>query len=101
METRWIELRRVSAALAGSDSDGDFARLEARDTGHGMDADTLARALEPFFTTKAAGKGSGLGLASVQTIVTRAGGTIHIESEVDKGTSVVIHLPLAAQRTAS
>jgi signal transduction histidine kinase len=93
-----MELRRASSREAGqpeSLGSGDFARLEVRDTGEGMDAETRARALEPFYTTKAAGQGSGLGLASAHTIVMRAGGSIHIESEVGKGTSIVIYLPLA------
>lgn len=93
-----MEMRRATAEEAGlpkAKNGRDFARLEVRDTGHGMDTETLSRALEPFYTTKAPGKGSGLGLASVHTIVMRAGGAIHIESEVGKGTKIVIHLPLA------
>lgn len=94
-----IDLRRASAReahAAGATGETDFARIEFRDTGHGMHAETLARALEPFYTTKAPGKGSGLGLASVNAIVRRAGGAIHIDSEVDKGTAVVILHPLAS-----
>ena len=94
-----IELRRAGAEearAAGATGHGDFARLEVRDTGSGMPAETLARALEPFYTTKAPGQGSGLGLASVHAIVQRAGGAIRIESEVGKGTLVVILHPLAS-----
>ena len=93
-----MELSRVDPAEAGgggASASKGLARLEVRDTGQGMDAQTLARALEPFYTTKAPGRGSGLGLASVNTIVHRAGGSIDIESEIGKGTTVVILFPLA------
>jgi signal transduction histidine kinase len=97
-----IELRRASAVEAGAGArpGASYARLEVRDTGQGMDAETVARAFEPFFTTKAAGKGSGLGLASVHSIVSRAGGTVRLESELAKGTAVILHLPLAISSEA-
>jgi signal transduction histidine kinase len=87
-----IELRRALSAVA--EAGRAWARIEVRDTGQGMDAETLSRAFEPFFTTKPAGKGSGLGLASVHSIVSRAGGTVHLESEVGKGTAVILQIPL-------
>ncbi len=65
------------------------------DTGAGMTEDTRSRALEPFFTTKDAGKGSGLGLATSYGIVTQAGGTMSIGSVVGQGTVVTIVLPAA------
>lgn len=94
-----IEMRRTTATAAGiedADPAAGYARLEVRDTGQGMDPQTLASALEPFFTTKAPGKGSGLGLASVHSIVMSAQGTIHLDTELGKGTKVIIHLPIAA-----
>jgi PAS domain S-box-containing protein len=72
---------------------GRYARLTIRDTGHGMTPQTLERAIEPFFTTKGAGQGSGLGLATVYGIVTQLGGTLRIESSPGHGTAVIIHLP--------
>jgi signal transduction histidine kinase len=93
-----IEMRRATAAEAGVADPApaaDYARLEVRDTGQGMDAATLASAFEPFFTTKPPGKGSGLGLASVHSIVKSAGGTIRLESELGKGTKVILHFPIA------
>ncbi|MDJ0851774.1 MAG: ATP-binding protein [Myxococcota bacterium] len=88
-----IEMRQATPEEAPGG--GEFARLEVRDDGMGMDASTLASAFEPFFTTKGPGKGTGLGLASVHNIVTSAGGTVWLESEPGEGTSVILQLPIA------
>jgi PAS domain S-box-containing protein len=69
--------------------------LTVRDTGEGMDPDTLSRALEPFFTTKGVGKGTGLGLSMVHGITEQLGGRLRIESQRGKGTCVELWLPLA------
>ncbi|MEO7177795.1 MAG: PAS domain-containing protein [Allosphingosinicella sp.] len=74
---------------------GEFVRITVADTGQGMPADVLGRAVEPFFSTKPLGKGTGLGLAQVYGIAQQAGGTLRIDSEVGKGTSVDILLPSA------
>ena len=73
----------------------DSVLLRVRDDGSGMDATTKARALEPFFTTKAEGEGTGLGLSVVYGVVDSLGGTISIESAPGEGTSVEVLLPAA------
>lgn len=74
---------------------GSYIRLSVSDTGYGMDAKTLARAPEPFFTTKEPGKGTGLGLAMAQGFAEQSGGGLHIESRIGRGTTVTLWFPVA------
>jgi PAS domain S-box-containing protein len=74
---------------------GHYARIVVSDTGVGMDAATLARAAEPFFTTKGPGQGTGLGLSMIQGLVAQSGGAFKLRSEPGKGTSVELLLPAA------
>ena len=72
---------------------GDYVVMEIADTGFGMWSDTARRALEPFFTTKAVGKGSGLGLSMVYGFARQSGGTAEIESRVGSGTTIKLYFP--------
>jgi PAS domain S-box-containing protein len=83
------------AAHAGDLAAGAYIRLRVTDTGTGMDAATLARAMEPFFTTKPAGKGTGLGLAMARGFAQQSGGTLLVESALGVGTTVFLWLPQA------
>ncbi len=82
--------------------DGDESvTLRVADTGAGMDWETQAHAFEPFFTKKARGVGSGLGLSTVYGVVKRAGGYIDLRSEIGRGTSIRIRAPPRAAATTS
>ena len=74
---------------------GAYVRLWVRDEGEGMDENTLARAAEPFFTTKGVGKGTGLGLAMVHGMAAQSGGRLTLKSEMGVGTTAEIWLPLS------
>lgn len=80
---------------------GDFAGLEISDTGTGMTPEVMARAFEPFFTSKERGKGTGLGLSMVYGFARQSGGSASIRSVVGRGTTVTLLLPRAAEDTST
>ncbi|HWJ38787.1 MAG TPA: ATP-binding protein, partial [Sphingomicrobium sp.] len=74
---------------------GDYVRIAVRDTGTGIEPDVLDKVMDPFFTTKAVGKGSGLGLSMVYGFARQSNGAFHIESEFGEGTTAELWLPRA------
>jgi PAS domain S-box-containing protein len=93
IETASASLSEQLAASDGSLEPGRYVTLSVRDTGIGMDAETRAKIFEPFYTTKDADHGTGLGLSTVHAIVEEAGGRIFVESELNEGTTFTIYLP--------
>jgi PAS domain S-box-containing protein len=83
----------IAEAIPAPLAAGAYVRLVVRDSGVGMDARTLSRVWEPFFTTKSAGRGTGLGLPTVRSLVARAGGGIVVESMPGRGTTFAVYLP--------
>jgi two-component system, cell cycle sensor histidine kinase and response regulator CckA len=77
---------------------GPYVRLSVSDTGHGVDPSLLERIFDPYFTTKAPGEGTGMGLAVVQGIVKSQGGHVTVYSEVGKGSVFHVFLPRIADQ---
>jgi PAS domain S-box-containing protein len=90
----------LDAAYAAQNPDaeaGDYGMVSVTDTGSGMAPEILARVIEPFFTTKGAGQGTGLGLSMVYGFARQVGGCLKIYSEIGRGTSVKLYLPRARE----
>ena len=98
--TLTISTGRTSVSSDAELEPGDYVCVSVADTGQGMAPDVIERAIEPFFSTKPLGKGTGLGLAQVYGIARQSGGTIRIESEVGAGTKVHLLIPAAASPEA-
>jgi signal transduction histidine kinase len=89
---------RVAAGEVPGLTPGEYVCIAESDTGHGMDDITLKRATEPFFTTKGAGRGTGLGLSMVDGLVAQSGGAMRINSQTGIGTRVELWLPVCDEK---
>ena len=98
--TRLAELAAPEADRLGIDP-GGYAALTVTDTGTGIEAAHLGRLFEPYFTTKPEGEGTGLGLATCYAIAADSGGAISIDTELGRGTTVTVFLPVAEQTVSS
>ena len=95
------ELREIGEGHRTGLAPGLYVRLSVSDTGAGMDETVLARAIEPFFSTKGVGHGTGLGLSMVHGLTAQLGGAMTIDSRVAFGTCVALWLPRASQAMAA
>ncbi len=94
IETRCVDLD--AEETVGRLRPGPYVQLRVTDTGQGMTEETLERAFTPFFTTKAPGRGTGLGLSTVRTIARQSGGRVVLQSQMGAGTTVEVWLPATA-----
>ena len=92
-----ISVQRAGSASGHDNSSECFLLLSVSDTGSGMDEETLKKAIEPFFSTKPVGKGTGLGLSMVHGLVVQLGGRLQLTSQVGKGTTATLWLPVASK----
>jgi len=89
-----VDVDEAMAALHHELNPGPYVRLEVKDTGYGMDPETMDRIFDPYFTTKGVGEGTGLGLAVVQGIVQKHGGAVTVKSKVGKGSTFEVYFPI-------
>lgn len=100
LETRNVTIDEENAREHPSLQPGSYVMLSMSDTGVGMDSETKSRIFEPFFTTKEKERGTGLGLSMVYGIVEQSGGSILVDSEPGRGTSIRIYLPRIEEHVA-
>ena len=96
--TLTIAAGHASGDLVGDLPGGDYVALTVSDTGVGMTEEVRARAVEPFFTTKGVGKGTGMGLAMASAVARQAGGALVIKSAEGQGTSIILLLRVATSQ---
>jgi len=99
--TEEVELDEAFAREHPSTRPGPHALLAVSDTGRGMDEETQARIFEPFFSTRAQGAGSGMGLATVYGMVKQLGGSIWVMSRPGVGTTFRVYLPRVEEAAAA
>ena len=97
IETANVELDQSDTQAYPDLKPGLYAMLAVRDTGTGMNEDTIAHIFEPFYTTKSVGKGTGLGLSVVYGIIRQSGGFIRVASEPGHGTEFRVYLPVVPE----
>ena len=93
IDTSNVQLRDDQLKPDADLSTGSYALIRVRDTGHGMDAATVAQIFEPFFTTKEPGRGTGLGLSTVYGIVKQSNGSVSVDSSPGSGSLFNVYLP--------
>jgi two-component system, cell cycle sensor histidine kinase and response regulator CckA len=99
LETKSVAILASTTSVYTGPPSGDYVRVSVKDTGCGMDKDTLSHVFEPFFSTKGLGHGTGLGLATVYGLVKQNGGYVEVASEVGKGSLFTILIPRIAPQT--
>lgn len=92
-----VDFDRPTAETLGGLEPGGYSRISVRDNGPGIPPEVLNRIFDPFFTTKARGEGTGMGLAVAHGIVRNHGGTMVVSSEVGRGTTFEVFLPIAGE----
>lgn len=97
VQTQNVEISGHDLAMYHQLSPGRYVSIAVTDTGSGMPPEVVSRVMEPFFTTKEEGQGTGLGLSMVYGFVKQSGGTVRIYSEVGEGTTVRLYFPASSE----
>jgi len=97
ISTALADLDSAAARLQADATPGQYVRIAVRDSGEGMSAEILSRAVEPFFSTKAVGQGTGLGLSMVYGFAKQSGGHLVINSVEGEGTTIELYVPRSSQ----